>query len=246
MIEPNPPAGAENDSLGRMRTRRPALWFNLLVFVLGLSGLAFAQWHENRLDAHYLRIRDRQASLPYQTAKIRSELASMELTTDGLEKELERRLQLARVLESEEFYVTIDTANRKLRLQLGSSVVREADITVGAPRAIKVGGKSWEFAPLKGAVTVRGKLMDHPWRVPPWVYAMNGAAVPADPPTVKGGLGKYVITLPNGYVIHSPPSLESPLKGAKPASFMVPEADLEAIWPRVTKSTRVYVDEAAL
>jgi len=246
MIDPNQPAGAENASPGRLRTWRPALWFNLLVFVLGLSGLAFAQWHENRLDAHYVRVRDRQASLPYQTAKIRSELASMELTTDGLEKELERRLELARVLESDEFYITIDTPNRKLRLQLGSSIVREADITVGAPRAIRVGGKSWEFPPLKGAVTVRGKLMDHPWRVPPWVYAMNGTAVPAELPTVKGGLGKYVITLPNGYVVHSPPSPGSPLTGAKPASFMAPEEDLKAIWPRVTTSTRVYVDEAAL
>jgi hypothetical protein len=229
-----------------MRARRPALWFNLLVFVLGLAGLAGAQLHENRLDAHYARIRDRQASLPYQVAKIRNDLASKELTTDGLEKELERRLAIASVLVSDEFYITIDTVNRKLRLQLGSSVVREAELTVGAPRAIKVAGKSWKFVPFKGAVTVRGKLMNHPWRVPPWVYAMDGTAVPADLPTVEGGLGKYVITLPNGYVVHSPPSPGSPLKGAKPASFMAPEEDLEAIWSQVTTSTRVYVDEAAL
>ncbi len=246
MIDSNLPTGEQTASLGRMRARRPALWFNLLVFVLGLAGLAGAQLHANRLDAHYTRIRDRQASLPYQTAKIRSDLASNELTTDALEKELERRLGVARVLASDEFYITIDTANRKLRLQLGSSVVREADLAVGAARTLKVAGKSWEFAPLKGAVTVRGKLMNHPWRVPPWVYAMNDTAVPADLPTVKGGLGKYVITLPNGYVVHSPPPPGSPLKGPKPASFMVPEEDLEAIWPQVTTSTRVYVDEAAL
>lgn len=229
-----------------MRARRPALWFNLLIFALGLAGLAGAQLHENRLDAHYARIRDRQASLPYQTAKIRSDLASKELTTEGLEKELERRLAIAAVLASDEFYITIDTVNRKLRLQLGSSVVREAEMTVGAPRAIKVDGRSWKFVPLQGAVTVLGKLVNHPWRVPPWVYAMNGTAVPAELPTVNGGLGKYVITLPNGYVVHSPPSPESPLQGPKPASFMVPEEDLEAIWPQVTTSTRVYVDEAAL
>lgn len=246
MNESKQDAGEPKALPGWLRARRPALWLNLLVFFLGLGGLAGAQWHENRLDAHYERIRARQASLPYQTAKIRSELASQELTADALEKELERRLGIARVLASDEFYITIDTANRKLRLQLGTSVVREAELTVGAPRAIKVAGKSWEFAPLTGAVTVRGKLIDHPWRVPPWVYAMNGTPVPADLPTVKGGLGKYVITLPNGYVIHSPPSPGSPLKGPKPASFMVPADDLEAIWPQVTTSTRVYVDEVAL
>ena len=53
-------------------------------------------------------------------------------------------------------------------------------------------------------------------------------------------LGKYVIFLPDNYVIHSPPS-DSPLKGPKPGSFMVPEADLAAIWPRITKDTRVYI-----
>lgn len=246
MINSNQPTGEQEASIGRVRARRPALWFNLLVFFLGLAGLAGAQLHANRLDAHHARIRARQASLPYQAAMIRSDLASQELTTEGLEKELERRLGIASVLASDEFYITIDTANRKLRLQLGSSVVREADITVGATRTIKVAGKSWEFPPLKGAVTVRSKLINHPWHVPPWVYAMNGTAVPADPPTVKGGLGKYVITLPNGYVVHSPPSPGSPLTGPKPASFMAPEEDLEAIWPQVTTSTRVYVDEAAL
>jgi hypothetical protein len=246
MINSSQPTGEQNASLGRMWARRPALWFSLLVVFLGLVGLAGAQWHENRLDAHYERIRERQASLPYQAAKIRSDLASKELTTEGLEKELERRLGIASVRASDEFYITIDTAKRKLRLQLGSSVVREADITIGEPRAIKVAGKSWEFPPFKGAVTVRGKVINHPWPVPPWVYAMNGTAVPADLPTVEGGLGKYVITLPNGYVVHSPPSPESPLQGPKPASFMATEEDLEAIWPQVTTSTRVYVDEAAL
>lgn len=61
-----------------MRARRPPLWFNLLVFFLGLAGLIVAVVHESRLDAHYARINERSASLPYQTAKIRSELASMD------------------------------------------------------------------------------------------------------------------------------------------------------------------------
>lgn len=246
MLHSNLPTGEQEVPSGRMRARRPALWVNLAIFLLGLAGLAGARLHTNRLDTHYALIRERQASLPYQTAKIRSGLASQALTTGGLEKELERRLGIARVLASDEFYITIDTANRKLRLQLGSSVVREADITVGEPRTIRVAGKSWKFVPLKGAVTVRAKLMNERWRIPPWVYAMNGTAVPSDLPTVEGGLGRYVITLPNGYVVHSPPPSGSPLKGAKPASFMVPEKDMEAIWPQVTTSTRVYVDEAAL
>jgi hypothetical protein len=50
-----------------------------------------------------------------------------------------------------------------------------------------------------------------------------------------------VIFLPDGYVIHSPPPPESPLQGPKPGSFMVSEADLAALWPRITNQTRVYI-----
>jgi hypothetical protein len=70
---------------------------------------------------------------------------------------------------------------------------------------------------------------------------MNGAAPPKSRPTVANGLGRYVIALGNQYVIHSPPPSDSPLKGAKPGSFMVPEADLAAIWKRIGPETRVYV-----
>ena len=53
---------------------------------------------------------------------------------------------------------------------------------------------------------------------------------------MPNGLGRYVIFLPNSYVIHSPPPPDSPLQGPKPGSFMVPEADLAAIWPRITNA----------
>ena len=70
---------------------------------------------------------------------------------------------------------------------------------------------------------------------------MNGVPIPASRPVIENGLGKYVIFLPDNYVIHSPPAADSPLHGPKPGSFMVPEEDLAAIWPRVTKETRVYI-----
>jgi hypothetical protein len=65
--------------------------------------------------------------------------------------------------------------------------------------------------------------------------------VPQPLPGLPGGLGRYVIELDGDYVVHSPPPPESPLKGAKPGSFLVPEADLGAVWKRITPSTRVYV-----
>jgi hypothetical protein len=127
-----------------------------------------------------------------------------------------------------------------MQFRLGPTVVRECDVVVGEPRTIEAqDGKTWTFVPLKGEFTVLGKESDYAWTVPAWVYAMNGEAPRGE--SVRNGLGKYVVVLRNNYVIHTPPPPDSPLHGAKPGSFLVPEEDLAAIWPRISKDTRVYI-----
>ncbi|HUP62401.1 MAG TPA: L,D-transpeptidase [Thermoanaerobaculia bacterium] len=228
-------------SPSRRRVRRPALWLNLVVLCAGVAALAGAHLHRRRLDATFARIVRTQVSSPYQLAKIRGDLASMELTRDSLDRELVERLAMARSFEAAEFYLAIDSSNRKLRLHFGPEIVRETDVVVGEPRVVTAEGKSWQFVPLKGALTVIGKLADQPWDVPPWAYAMRSVPVPEGRSLVPGGLGKYVIVLPNGYVIHTPPSPQSPLVGAKPGSFMIAEDQMRAIWPRISDATRVYI-----
>ncbi|HEV7239354.1 MAG TPA: L,D-transpeptidase [Thermoanaerobaculia bacterium] len=228
-------------SPSRRSVRRPALWLNLLVLCAGLAALVGAHMHRRRLDTRFARIVRTQVSSPYQLANIRSDLASMELTRESLDRELVDRLEMARSFDAAEFYLAIDTSGRKLRLHFGPEIVRETDVVIGEPRVVTAEGKSWRFVSLKGGLTVIGKLVDQPWDVPPWAYAMRNAPVPDAPSPVAGGLGKYVILLPNGYVIHSPPSPESPLAGAKPGSFMIAEDQMRAIWPRVSDATRVYI-----
>src|SRR5688572_6911130 len=228
-------------SPSRRRSRRPALWLNLLVLSLGLAILVAAHQHRLRLDAKFERIVRTQVSSPFQLAKIRSDLASMTLTRESLDRELQNRLDMARGFEATEFYLAIDTANRKLRLHFGPEIVREAAVVIGEPRVVKAEGKTWQFVPLKGALTVIGKLVDEPWEVPAWAHAIGNDPIPAVPSIVPGGLGKYVILLPNGYVIHSPPPAASPLTGAKPGSFMIAEDQMRAIWPRISDATRVYI-----
>jgi hypothetical protein len=213
----------------------------VVVLGLGVAMLIAAGEHRRRLDGRFERIVKTQVSSPFQLARIRNDLASMELTRESLDRELANRLAMARSFEASEFYLAIDTTSRKLRLHFGAEVVREADVVIGEPRVVTAQGKTWRFVPLKGALTVAGTLIDQPWTVPPWVYAMRNAPVPQNPVSVPGGLGKYVIVLPNGYVIHSPPSPDSPLSGAKPGSFMVAEDQMRAIWPRISTATRVYI-----
>jgi hypothetical protein len=231
--------GAQSDRRG---FPRPPLRLNLLILAAAVAATIFAARQRREIAAVDARIFDNASSGPSEVNQVKAELAEMELTDETLQKELDGRRAYLVSLESRDFYLSIDTGRKKLSLNFGNDVVRETDVRIGDPLTIPgPDGASWTFVPLKGAFNVAGKEFDVPWRVPPWVYSMNKETAPRDPLIVENGLGKYVVHLPNEYVIHSPPSAASPLKGPKPGSFMVPEADLKAIWDRITPETRVYI-----
>jgi hypothetical protein len=231
------------DAPDRRTFPRPPLWLNLLLLALGMAGLLFGRMHRDRVSNRYAHVLTQAQRTPRDVKQMKEELAEMNLTREQLEKELDGRMKFVQSLKSENFYLSIDTQARKLRFYYGDVVLREGNLTVGGSRSIKVpDGRSWTFIPVKGAFPVEAKVVDYDWRVPDWVYVMNGEPIPKSPRVVHAGLGKYVLFLPNGYVIHTQPSEESPLKGAKPGSFLVSEEDLAAIWPRIHKGeTQVYV-----
>ena len=222
---------------------RPPLWLNLLLILLGVAGVVFARYHRERVATRFAHVITEEARTPADVKKIKEELAEMDLTRDQLQKELEGRKKMVAGLKSEDFYLSVDTASRKFRFYYGDTILREGDVTIGDMKTIEgPDGKTWTFLPLKGAFPIEGKVVGHDWQVPEWWYALNKQPVPAQRPVIPNGIGKYVLFLPNGYVVHTPPSEESPLKGAKPGSFMVSEADLAAIWARINKgTTTVYV-----
>jgi hypothetical protein len=67
---------------------------------------------------------------------------------------------------------------------------------------------------------------------PKGAFAVTGKTYGAG----KDGSGKYVIYLQNDRVISAPGA-----KRLRPGSILVPEADLQAIWEKITSKTRVYV-----
>lgn len=221
---------------------RPPLWLNLLLLILGIAGVLFARQHRDRVSRQFLHVINEEARTPADVRKLKQELAEMDLNRDQLQRELEGRAKFVASLKSENFYLSVDTKAKKLRFYYGDSMLRDADITIGEAKTISVPGKQWTFVPLKGSFPIDGKLVDHAWRVPEWVYAMKNEPIPAERPVIPNGLGKYVLTLPNGYVIHTQPSTESPLQGPKPGSFLVAEDVMRAIWPRITAGqTSVYI-----
>jgi hypothetical protein len=220
---------------------RPPLWLNLLLLLLGIAGMVYARHHREVVATDYADVINEQARTPADVRRMKDELAGMDLTRTQLQRELDGRLKFATSLKSENFYLSVDTRSRKLRFYYGGTVLRESDLTVGESRTVTVSGKSWTFVPLKGAFAVEAKLVGYAWPVPEWVYAMKNEPIPATRPVVPNGLGTYVILLPNGYAIHSPPPESSPLQGPKPGSYMVSEDVLKAIWPRVHKGMPVYI-----
>ena len=221
---------------------RPPLWLNLLLLLLGIGGVLYARYHREQVSKQFAHVIAEEARTPADVRKLKEEVAEMDLSREQLRKELEGRMKMVAGLKSEEFYLSVDTKGRKLRFYYGDTVLREADLTLGETRTITTPQKSWTFVPVKGAFPVEAKIVGHAWRVPEWVYAMNNQPVPAERPVIENGLGKYVLFLPNGYVIHTQPSADSPLQTVKPGSYMVAEDALAAIWPRIhTGKTQVYI-----
>ena len=218
------------------------MWLNFALLIAAVAACRLAVLQRRAIDAEYARVFGAASAGAAELSQVKAELAEMDLTEETLNKELESRLSYLQSLKSRDFYLSIDTARKKLTLNYGNDAVREADLQIGDPVTVAgPNGQAWTFVPLKGAFNVAGKEAGLSWRVPPWVYSLNKQPVPGVTQSVADGLGKYVVLLPNDYVIHSPPSKGSPLKGAKPGSFMVPEADLKAIWDRITPETRVYI-----
>ena len=220
---------------------RPPLWLNLVLLLLGIGGVLYARHHREQVSTRFSRVIAEEARTPADVRKVKEELAEMDLSREQLRKELEGRAKFVSSLKSEDFYLSIDTKQRKLRFYYGDTVLREADIVAGEATTIKGDDKQWTFIPLKGAFPVEAKIVGHAWRVPEWMYVQKGEPVPAGRPVIQDGLGKYVIFLPNGYAIHSPPSADSPLQGPKPGSYMVSEDVLRAVWPRIHKKTQVFI-----
>jgi hypothetical protein len=221
---------------------RPPLWLNLLLLIVAAATFAYAKHQRDVIDDKTAILFRPSQSSPAELNRMRDELSQMDLTQTQLKHEIDDRMQYLQSLQSEDFYISIDTQRKKLQFRLGRAIVRETDVQIGEARTItSPGGKTWTFLPLKGGFSVTGKEDSSDWAVPEWVYAMRGEREPAERRVVPNGLGRYVIFLPNNYVIHSPPPPDSPLQGPKPGSFMVPEADLTAIWPRITNQTRVYI-----
>jgi hypothetical protein len=234
-------ARKRKDPSRRRKFPRPSSRTLLFLFGLVVLGGVATAIHRRMLDSEFETRVEQSRAAPFEIKRIRRELVEMESDEQALANALDARLKYLESARKNQFYISIDKRKRRFSFHFADKILRDAPVEVGLARTIASGKKSWTFAPLSGAFSVTGKFENGGWKAPEWAYRMNGAMPPNRLPTIEKGLGRYVIHLGNDYVIHSAPPPESPLKGAKPGSFLVPEADLAAIWPRIGRETRVYV-----
>ncbi|HEV8118603.1 MAG TPA: hypothetical protein VGQ32_08770 [Thermoanaerobaculia bacterium] len=227
---------------GGRKLPRPPLAVNLFLLAVGIFGGLGAYAHRRSLDARLATLLRQDSAAPFQIKKIRRDLAELETDEATLSSQLDARLAYARAQKAQEFYLVLDRAKRRFAFKYADRVVRDGCFDIGGPDSISDGhGSHWSFPPLTGAFSVEQKLEQPAWKLPEWVYAMKRESPPRDTATIPGGLGRYVVEFAGGYVLHSPPPPDSPLKGARPGSFMIPEQDFGAIWRRIGPGTRIYV-----
>lgn len=129
---------AENrpDSSDRRDLPRPPLWFNLLLLLAGIAALFYARRERRSIDADFTRVFSRSAAGPSELNRMTAELAELDLAKAALEKELESRLGRIELLESRDFYLSIDAAKKTLTLKSGNDDVRTANLQGGAAKGV--------------------------------------------------------------------------------------------------------------
>lgn len=155
---------------------------------------------------------------------------------------LRRDLRL-KSLQQKGLHLAISLEDSTLALRHGKATLRSVPVQVGADSVVRApDGRTWRFVRALGQRRLAEKERSPTYTVPEWVYVSRGQPVPAESErTVEGGLGRYVLRLDDGTEIYSTPKT-GPLAGAvKPASFMVRERDLMAIFDAVRADVPVFI-----
>lgn len=143
-------------------------------------------------------------------------------------------------------YVLVDTKVNKLFVKRGLKTLLEADCSVGRGGRLKdkATGRVWDFATPRGVFSVLWKTEDPIWIKPDWAFVEAGQPVP--PPDdasrmVKGELGRYLLSIGNGYLIHGTKQEDALGRPVSHGCVRLGAADLETAYRLVPPGAKVYV-----
>jgi hypothetical protein len=164
-----------------------------------------------------------------------------------------RRTQLAVALMQRELrmksmqengiHLAISTEDSTLYLRHGPATLRQARVEIGPDSVIRsADGQEWRFIRALGERHLSAKQQNPTYTIPEWVFVGQGTAVPAESDRrIEGALGRYVLRLDDGTEIYSRPERGPYVEQVKPASYVVDEADLRAIFDAIRVEIPVYI-----
>jgi L,D-transpeptidase YbiS len=155
------------------------------------------------------------------------------------------RLKVGRRLQGM-LHIVVDTKANKLYLKRGLALLWQADCSVGRGGILKdkKTGRVWEFVTPRGEFKVLGKKENPIWRKPDWAFVELGEPIPPpDDPRreVPGELGRYVLNLGDGYLIHGTKREELLGRAVSHGCVRLGAEDLEKLYQGVPVGTRVYI-----
>lgn len=211
---------------------------SLIVILLGAAAVVASRVPAYRSEAARI---DRQMTEAERAT--RDQILDARTRRSALALALLQRELRVKALQQKGLHLAIDTDSSVLYLRHDDATLRSAPVQIGSDSIIRApDGRSWRFVRALGERHVQEKQTSPTYTIPEWVYI--GQGIPAPPEQerqVAGGLGDYVLRLDDGTEIYSTPAA-GPLRGqVKPASFMVAETELRAIFDAVPTETPVFI-----
>lgn len=199
--------------------------------------LARKTQHARELSRQIGFLQDLPSLLPEQARFLRTQNVLQE-EVGGLRRDVAKRL-------AGSLYVLVDTKTNKLYVKKSMKVLLEADCSVGRGGVLRdKTGRGWDFSTPKGIFAVTWKTLDPVWIKPDWAFVEARSPVPPqDDPSrmVQGELGKYLLSIGHGYLIHGTKDEKSLGRPASHGCVRLGAADLEQLYRLAPVGTKVYV-----
>ncbi|MGH7458308.1 MAG: L,D-transpeptidase [Longimicrobiaceae bacterium] len=232
---------ALRERLGGLRREHPVFFFGMAAVIGGLLAATLAVASRVPLYRHdsatvEQRMSEREREVRDSILDSRSQRARLAIALLRREMRLES-------LRNSQLHLAIDLDEGTLALKHGPATLRQTRVGIGQDSLIRApDGRTWRFVRPLGERYVAGKERSPAYLIPEWVYLSRGEPIPpGSERRVAGGLGEYVIRLDDGTEIYSRPSRGPFANALKPASFVVPEGDMAAVFEAVPVETPVYI-----
>lgn len=227
--------------LSRLRHEHPVFFWGmaaLMVLFLAATAAVASRVPQYRREAREIDRRMSETERATRDRILQSRAARSEMAVALLRRELR-----IKGMQQKGLHLALSIEDSTLSLRHGGATLRAVPVRVGPDSVVRApDGRTWRFVRGLGERTVSGKETSPAYTVPEWVYASRGEPVPPeDARRVENGLGRYVLRLNDGTEIYSEPPAGPHAEAAKPASFMVAERDLRAIFDAVREETPVFI-----